>query len=327
MFRKLCAFALLISPTVAFGANKEIQELQRDIAQLQDTVNQLRRSQDEKLAELRAMVQQALNGSNDANKAVAVMQSNLSQSLGSIESKVSTPVAGLSSRMDAVAGDLRTMQNSVSELASVMAKVQTSLVDVTNQLKVLQAPAAAPPPAPGASSAQPGASNTPFGASSTPPAAAGSEAPTMSATDLYANAEKDLRAGRLDMGLDGFTQFLKYYGNTAQAPDAQFYIGYIHYGQGDYQAAAKDFDLVLEKAPTAHKRVPESRYFKGMSLLKLAGHKTEAAQEFKDLIKLYPKNDYSTKACTELQNLGLRCSAPAAPSKAAPKAAPKNKRK
>jgi TolA-binding protein len=148
----------------------------------------------------------------------------------------------------------------------------------------------------------------------------------MSATDLYASAEKDLRAGRLDMSMDEFRQFLKYYDKSGQAADAQFYIGYIHYGQNDFQTAAQDFDLVLEKYPADTKRAPEARYFKGMSLVQISGHKTEAAQEFKDLIKLYPKNDYSTKACTELQKLGLRCSAPAAaPAKPAPKTAKKKK--
>ncbi len=264
MFRQLCAFALLISPSLAFGANKEIQELQRDIAQLQDTVNQLRRSQDEKLAELRTLVQQALNGSNDANRAVAVIQSNLQQSLSNIEAKVTTPVANMNTRMDSLSGDLRTMQGSVSDLTSVINRMQTALQDVSNQLKVMQAPAPAPPP--------------PAGAPAQPGAAAQSDVPPMSATDLYASADRDLRAGRLDMALDEFTQFAKYYGNTAQAPDAQFYIGYIHYGQGNFEAAAKDFDLLLEKAPSDNKRVPEARYFKGMSLLQIAGHKTEAAQ-------------------------------------------------
>jgi TolA-binding protein len=315
MFRRLCAFALLISPTLALGANKEYQELQRDVAQLQDAISQLRRSQDEKLAELRALVQQALNGSNDANKAVAVIQSNLQQSLASIETKVSTPVAGMNTRMDSLAGDMRSMQTSMSDLTGVINRMQTTLQDVSNQLKVIQTPAPAPPPAAGAS-AQPG-----------PAAAAQPETPSMSAADLYAAAERDLRANRGDMALDEFGQFLKFYGNTPQAVDAQFYIGYIHFGLKDYQAAAKDFDQLLEKAPSDHPRVPGARYYKGMSLLNLAGHKTEAATEFKDLIKGYPKSDYSTKACDELKNLGLRCSAPAAApkagSKAAPKAAPK----
>jgi TolA-binding protein len=315
MFRRLCAFALLISPSLALGANKEYQELQRDIAQLQDAINQLRRSQDEKLAELRTLVQQALNGSNDANKAVAVIQANLQQSLTNIEAKVATPVASLTTRMDSVSGDLRTMQGSVSDLTGVINRMQTTLQDVNNQLKVMQAPAPAPPPAGGAAPGQ---------------AAAQSDAPPMSATDLYASAERDLRANRPDMALEEFTQFLKYYGNSPQASDAQFYIGYIHYGLKDYQTAAKEFDLVLEKYPADNKRAPEARLFKGKSLLNIPGRKTDAGQEFKDLIKLFPKSDYSTQACKELQDLGLRCSAPAAaPSKtkAAPKAAPKTSKK
>jgi hypothetical protein len=38
MFRRLCILALAMSPVAAFAASKEIQELQRDVALLQESV-------------------------------------------------------------------------------------------------------------------------------------------------------------------------------------------------------------------------------------------------------------------------------------------------
>src|SRR6266481_2275653 len=107
---------LTLSPTQSSGASKEIMELQRDVATLQDMVKAMQRSQDEKLSALQVLVQQSLNAANDANKSVAVIQSGFQQSLRDQEAKVVTPVVGLGARMDQVSNDLRTVSQAVSDL-------------------------------------------------------------------------------------------------------------------------------------------------------------------------------------------------------------------
>ena len=133
----------------------------------------------------------------------------------------------------------------------------------------------------------------------------------MSATDLYKHAEADRGSGKLDLALQEYADYLKYYGNTELAPNAQFYIGIIHYGQSNYEAAVRDFDMVLEKYQD-NPKTADARLYKGRSLVRLQGHRTEGADEFKELIKRYPGTDQAKQACTELTSLGLRCSAPAA---------------
>jgi TolA-binding protein len=302
MFRRICAWMLIASPVVAFGADKSIMDLQRDVATLQEMVKQLQTSQNEKLATLLESVRQAVGNSNDASKTGAVLQSSLQQSLQSMQEKVVAPVAGLNTRMDQVSNDVSKLANAVGDLTAMLAKMQTQLTDLNNAVKVLQAPAPPPPAAggPGGSAALPAM-------------------PPISATDLYNNADRDRNGGHLDLAVQEFSDFLKYYGNTAQAPSAQFYIGFIHYAQKDYETAAQDFDNVVEKYPDDVTRVPEAMYYKGMSLQRVTGHKTDASQEYKDLIKQFPETDYAKKACSELQGLGLRCGAPA-------KSAPKKKK-
>ena len=57
----LCLFSLLFIPSFAFGANKDIVELQRDIATLQDQVRTLQSSTDQKLAAITVLLQQTLD--------------------------------------------------------------------------------------------------------------------------------------------------------------------------------------------------------------------------------------------------------------------------
>ncbi|MGD0499124.1 MAG: tetratricopeptide repeat protein [Bryobacteraceae bacterium] len=303
MFRRLCVWILIASPLPALAASKEYEELQRDIAQLQEMVKTLQqaqaqsqRSEDEKFAGLQVLVQQALSAATSADKAVAVIQNNIQQSMRDQEGKLLPPVVQLSTRMDSMSNDFRTLQQAVSDVTNMIGKLQTQLTDLNNAMKVLSAPPAAPPPpAAGAAALGP---------------------PPLSATDMYANADRDRSAGNTDLALQGFSNYLKYYGDTAQAPDAQFYIGYIHFLQGDYETAATDFDAVVERYPSANVRVPQSLYYKGSSLLKLS-RKTEASQAFRDVLKQYPNSANAKPACDQLIGLGINCGVPKAPAKAA----------
>jgi TolA-binding protein len=288
---------LIVSPAVALGADNATLQLQRDIATLQEMVKQLQNSQNEKLAALLELVRQSVGNSNDASKTAAVLQSTWQQSLQSTQDKVVTPVAGLSTRMDQMSNDLHTLGNAVSDLTATLAKMHDQLTDLNNAVKVLQTPAPAPPPPVGG----------PTGGSAALPSV-----PPISAIDLYNNADRDRNGGHLDLALQEFSDYLKYYGNASEAASAQFYIGFIHYGQNDYETAAQDFESVVEKYPDDATRVPEAMYYKGMSLQHVAGHKTDAGQEYKELIQQFPKSDYADKACTQLKVLGLRCGAPAA---------------
>src|ERR1700745_3152727 len=96
----LAAAMLSLMPAPSSGASKEIQELQRDVAQLQDQLKQLQTSQDRQLAEIRVLVQQSLAAANDANKSVAVIQSGLAQNLKEQQAQVVAPVVGVGTRMD-----------------------------------------------------------------------------------------------------------------------------------------------------------------------------------------------------------------------------------
>jgi len=305
------AAMLSFTPTPSSGASKEIQELQRDVAQLQDQLKQLQQSQDRQLAEIRVLVQQSLAAATDATKSVAVIQSGFQQNLRDQESKVVAPVVGMNTRMDNVSQEMRTLQQAVSDLTNLMSKMQAQLTDLGNSIKVMSGPAPAPPP-PGGGAGEPSA-----GAAAPPPGGA----PTISATDLYNNANRDRAGGKLDLALQEYADYLRWYGNTDLAPNAQYYIAWIHASQNDYAKAINEYDAVLEKYPDNNK-TPDAMYGKGVALSRM-GRRTDGAREFQELIRRFPSNALAGQACTQLTNMGLRCPAPGKGAPPATKSAPK----
>jgi len=322
MFRRIFACGVLVAsmlcvaPAPSFGASKEIQELQRDVAQLQDQLKQLQQSQDRQLAEIRVLVQQALSASTDASKSVAVIQSGFQQNLRDQEAKVVTPVVGLNTRMEAMSQDMRTLQQAVSDLTGLISKMQAQMTDLGNAVKVMAAPAPPPPGATGPGGA-PG-STTGGGDLAT----MGGGAPTISATDLYNNANRDRNGGKLDLALQEYGDYLRWYGNTDLAPNAQYYIAWIHASQNDYAKAIQEYDAVLEKYPDNNK-TPDAMYGKGMALVRM-GRRTDGGREFQELIKRFPTNGLAGQACTQLKNIGMNC--PSARSGAPGKAAARRKK-
>ena len=67
-----------------------------------------------------------------------------------------------------------------------------------------------------------------------PDAAAAQRSNEISATDLFANAESDRLGGKLDLALQEYTDYVAKFGDTAQAADAQYYIGSIHYSNQEW---------------------------------------------------------------------------------------------
>ena len=308
MLRRLSVFVLIsvlaiaVAPKPSMAASKEIQELQRDISLLSETVKQLQQSQDKQLAALSVLVQQAVNAAQQANTSVAVIQSNAQENLKKQQSDVVAPVVGLTSRMNGLSDDMRTLTQAVSDLASQISKIQSQLTDVSQAVKAMSQPPVQPPP------------QSIGGAPQGPGGPVGAAMPPMSSQDLYQQALGDRNGGKLDLALQEFSDFLKYYGNTDLAPNAQFYIANIHYSQGAYEQAASEFDMVLEKYPENNK-TRDAMLYKGMSLLR-AGKRTQASEEFKDIITHYPRTDQATQACTQLTGLGIHC--PTGPASAKP---------
>lgn len=277
------ALIALLASSAGFAADREIIELQRDVAAVQEQVRTLQRTIDERMAALTALVQQALESGNKANNSLA----GLDKAQERLTQQIAAPVAGLSTKMDQMSNDFTTVRESVADLNERISKVQTQLVDLNNTVKVLQSPAAPPPP----------------GGVGALGSASGSPPPGMSAKELYDSASRDRSTGNVDLAMQGFQEYLKWYSTTELAPNAQFYVGQIYYDKTDYSNAIQAFDAVLEKFQENNKTA-DAMYMKGMALLK-SGQRTEAAQEFLTVAQKFPNSEVAAKARSQRKALGL----------------------
>jgi TolA-binding protein len=285
----LFVLLVLLCPALAPAASKEMIELQRDVAQLQDQVRDLQRSFDERFAALQVLVQQTLDASNKSSAALDAQ----SRTQEGIADRVVAPLAGLNSKVDAMGGDVAAMRESVTDLTARLNKVQQQLTDLNNVVKATQVPVAAPPPAPAGGALQ--------DTSQAPPAQGG--VPPVPATTLYENAFRDMQSGKADLALGEFQDYLRYYNDTDAAPAAQFYIGQIHASQSQFDQAIQDYDRVLEAYPN-NSKTPDAHFQKGKILYQL-DQKNAAAKEFLAVLGDFPHSSVAPQARAMLKNLGI----------------------
>jgi TolA-binding protein len=296
MMRSTCILALftLAIPGSTFAASKEQQEMQRDIAQLQDQVRLLQSGFDQKMATLQTLVEQALDAGNKANTNVSVLTASVTQTLTRELSDSLRPVAGLSSRVDNLGNDTSEIKNSLTDLNTQMNRLQQQLTDISNAVKVIQSPAAPPPSSNTNSDAGPGFGTGP--ASVPPPA-----------QDLYSNATRDFASGKSDLAAQDWAEFLRYYPDDPFASEAQFQLGQIHLSQMKYSQAVIDFDAVLRYPE--NKVTPNAYYAKGMALQGL-GKTDLAIAQWKLAARKYPKSEGGKDAAQQLRAFGVSAAAP-----------------
>ena len=242
-FRRLILAALLALPAVCSAASKEIVELQRDVAQLQDQVRSLQSSFDSKMGTLTAQVQQLVDSAGKANTSLATLQGAIQEQLRQQGKEVMAPVANVGSKIDEMSTAFQQVQNSMADVTQRLGKLEQQMMDLKNAVSTMQSPPAAPP----GGSVAPSSGGT---ASGPPP---------ISGETLYQSANRDRLGGKADLALQEFTDYLKYYGEAPLAPAAQFWIGNIYFDQGDYENALKAFDMVLEKYRDNNK-TPDALY-------------------------------------------------------------------
>jgi tol-pal system protein YbgF len=284
--------SLFLLAPLSFGANKDIQELQRDLAMVQDQVRNLQSSVDQKVSALQTIVQQTLDSVNRTNTAVAVMENRFGDAVKQQQQSVSAPILTVTQKLDQMSEDFRAVRESVLDMNTRMGKLDAKMADLQNLINTIRTPPPPPPPAPGA---------TPTDGQAPPAAAA--VVPPLSADVTYTNASRDYLGGKYDLAMQEFNDYLKYYGKTVFAPNAQFYIGMIYLNKQDYTNALQAFDAVLEQY-SDNPKIPDAHYEKGMCFLGL-GKNNAAAQEFREVYNRYPDTEVAAKAKARLKDLGL----------------------
>ena len=259
----------IVRPLPAFGVAKEIIQLQTQVQALQDQMARMQQTFDERMGVMRSLVEQSTDNINRMGTAVEGLQKSVQQQ--------NTESGG---RVDQVSGQIQALHDSLDELKARVAKLSKQIDDMNAARENL---------------AQPGATGT------NPPGAPGGAAQLQAppADVLYNNGLRDYNAAKYQLAIQEFTDYLKYYGNTDLAGNAQFYIADIEFRQGDFQQAVNDYDKVLEQYPGGNK-VPSAQLKKGLALLEL-GQTQAGTRELNNLIARYPRSIEASQARERLK--------------------------
>ena len=281
----------LIGPKPVMAVAREIIELQRDVTSILQGQKDLQTQMTQDHTVQRTLIEQS---SDTVNK--------LNTTMASLQKSVQDVQANSGTRLDTMSTQVQGLSDNLEEIKSRLGKLNQQLVDLQNSVQSIDArlaggsPTGAPtgaaaPATPGAASAAPASS------------------PAPSANTLYSNAYSDLNAGKYDLAWSEFRDYLKYFGDTELASNAQFYLGEIAYAQKNYDQAVTQYDKVLTNYPKSFKLAP-ARLKKGMALLEL-NQKTAGVKELRDVVKRYPGTEEERRARAKLKELGVAVTASA----------------
>ena len=268
--------ALFLAPA-AFSANKEMVQLQTQIQDLQDKVARLQQSNDERFGAMRSLIEQNTDTVN-----------RVANSLDAISHTLQTSTADQGGKVDQVSAQVQSLHDAVDELKARLAKVSKQLDDMAAAQQNLQA---APPGGAGA------------GQNPQLPPQAQAQPPDV----LYNNALSDYNGAKYNLAAQEFADYIKYYGNTDLAGNAQYYIADIEYKQGNYKQAVQDYDRVIEQYPSGNK-ASAAQLKKAYALLNL-NQRDAGVRELRSLVARYPKSLEAQQARERLNSLGATSTA------------------
>jgi len=279
----------LVGPRPALAVAREIIELQRDVTSLLQGQKDMQTQMTQDHTVQRTLIEQS---SDNVIK--------LNTTMSGLQKSVQDVQANSGTRLDTMSTQVQGLSDNLEEIKSRIGKLNQQLVDLQNSVQSIDARLAGGTPA-GTSAPTGSGAPTPNAAAAAP----GGASP--SADTLYSNGLRDITSGKYDLARSEFTDYLKYYGDTELASNAQFYLGEIAYSQKQYDQAIAEFDKVLNNYPKSFKLAP-ARLRKGMALIEL-GQKNPGIRELREVIKRYPGTDEERRARAKLKDLGVIVSA------------------
>jgi tol-pal system protein YbgF len=279
----------LIGPRPAEAVAREIIDLQRDVTTLLQGQKDMSTQILQDHTVLKTLVEQA---SDNVGK--------LNATMGSVQKSVQDVQANSGARLDTMSTQVQGLSDNLEEIKSRLGKLNQQLVDLQSAVQSIDSKVSGSAPASTTPNSNPRPSND-VSSNSVPPN--GGTPPAPSADMLYSNGLRDITSGKYDLARQEFQDYLKYYGDTDLASNAQFYLGEIAYHQKQYQDAVAEYDKVLTVYPKSFKLAP-ARLRKGMALLDL-GQKSAGVRELREVVRRYPGTEEERAARAKLKELGV----------------------
>src|SRR6516225_6576247 len=172
-----------------------------------------------------------------------------------------------------IGDNVRTLREKTDEtnvrISSVSQEIDALRQAVASQQAAQPQPGTVIPPGggtPGPASPTPGGQSTGNGA---PPSMSAPAVPAgVSAQRMYETSFDDYTAGRYDLAIQGFQNFVASFASAPQAADAQFNIGQAYYNQSKWNEARDAYQKVItdfaQRAPTS--TIADATYKLGQTL-------------------------------------------------------------
>ena len=289
-FTALAFFALPVALPHAFAVSKEMVQLQTQVQQLQDMVQHLQTSNDERMGVIVNLVQQ---NTDNVNRMMATVNA-LQQTLKAENEQRGSGNTQLSSQ-------IQSLNDSVDELKTRIANLTTQVQSIQGQMQNVNGMPAQPGGAPPAGAC----SQTRVLEVRRRHRNVGSGDPSAPPVDqLYQSALRDYNSAKYNIAASEFGDVIHYYPQDPLAGNAQFYFGEINYRQGKYPAAVKSYDAVLEQY-SGNAKAPAAELRKGQSLIEM-GQKDAGVRELRTLVQRYPQTPEAQEGRSKLNGMGIR---------------------
>src|SRR5436309_14435397 len=224
----------LVGPRPAAAVAREIIELQRDVTSLLQGQKDIATQVTQDHTVMRTLIEQS-------NDTVGKLNGNMS----GLQKSVQDVQANSGARLDTMSTQVQGLSDNLEEIKSRLGKLNQQLVDLQNTVQSVDAKISGAVPATGTASPTASTAGSPAMPAGAP-----------SADTLYSNGLRDITSGKYDLARSEFQDYLKYYGDTDLASNAQFYLGEIAYSQKNYDQAVTEYDHVMTNYPKSFKLAP-----------------------------------------------------------------------
>jgi len=119
--------------------------------------------------------------------------------------------------------------------------------------------------------------------------------------ELYNRAKQAFDQGNTAVSRKGFEELIQRYPNSANADNAQFWIGETFFREKSYEKAILEYQKVIEKYPKGNK-VPAALLKQGHAFLAL-GDKVNSRLIFEELVRKFPQTAEAKAASDKLKEL------------------------
>src|SRR6267142_4217026 len=190
----------LMGPRPAEAVARELIELQRDVTSLLQGQKDLSTQMTQDHTVMKTLVEQSGDTVGKLNGTMSALQKSMQD-----------VTANSGARLDTMSTQVQGLSDNLEEIKSRLGKLNQQLVDLQNSVQSLDAKISGTAPA-----------AAPASGTATPTAGGAASGPAPSADTLYSNGLRDITSGKYDLARSEFQDYLKYYGDTDLASNAQF---------------------------------------------------------------------------------------------------------